>query len=213
LGIGFQLIKDLNSFPPNGYESYCVDPYEIAERWPESAQKIFNTAPKEEQECGASILMVVAYPSEKATFDNVCIIEFSSPSFEPIIKNKINDVMHIGCGADVKEYVEAIESIPYDSVHPLHDPLLMAEIRYPGISAGSFARYLFNQLEKTPQKGISKNLHIATVNSNGVLIANNNMGICYPGKDRIELRMPKVAQSYEELLDMLSTKDIKGARA
>lgn len=203
VSIGFELIKDLNLFPPKGYENYYVNPYEIAERWPERARKIFNAAPKIEQKSSASILMVAAYPSEKGVFDKICMIKLSSPDFKPEIKDKVNDIISIGCGAGVKEYTEAIKQISFDPIHPFHDPLLMAELRYPGISADSFARYLFNQLEKTPQKGISKNLHIATVNTNGVLITNNDMGICYPGRERIELKMPKVVQSYEDLCNML----------
>lgn len=53
----------------------------------------------------------------------------------------------------------------------------------------------------------------STVNSNGVLITNNNMGIYYAYKERIELKMPKVVQSYEELLNMFSEKNIKGKGA
>lgn len=202
--IGFELINDLNLFPPKGYENYYVNPYEIAEAWPKRAREIFNSSPTKEKEGGVSILMVIAYPSDSAIFDNICIIEFSAPLFEPIIKNSVKNIMSIGSGAGVKEYIEAIEQISFDPIHPLRDPSLMAEIRHPGISAGSFARYLFSQLEKTPQNGISKNLHIATVNSNGVLITNNDMGICYPNQERIELKMPKVAQSYEELSDMFN---------
>lgn len=210
VSIGFKLIKDLNLFPPVGYENYYVNPYEIAENWPKRSQKIFREAPKEEQECGAEILMVAACPSDEGAFggDKICIIKFSSPDFIPVIKDKVDDILNIGCGAYVEEYIEAIKNLP-PSPHPFRDPTLLAEIRHPGVNAPAFARYLFNQVQANPQKGISKNLHIATISSNKIMIGNNNMGVCYPGKERVELKMPQVAQSYEELSHMLNTRGIK----
>jgi hypothetical protein len=113
--IGFQMLESLTKFlvvPPDA-GSGAWDPEWVAEHWKPIAAHTFASADPPEQAAGCEILMVgvsckieseVRANPRAVKMPHACIVRFSSPAFDPVIKNRRLSVEHIGSGGNVEYY-------------------------------------------------------------------------------------------------------------
>jgi hypothetical protein len=119
--IGFQMLESLAKFlivPPNAPQPGAWEPEWVAEHWKPLALEIFTGADVSEQALGCQILLVgisnkidpeVAANRRAVLMPHACIVRFSSPDFDPVIKNRRLSVDHIGSGGGVEHYIRMMQ--------------------------------------------------------------------------------------------------------
>src|SRR5262249_39649662 len=127
---------------------------------------------------------------------HACIVRFSSPNFDPIIKNKRLSVDHIGSGGGVEHYTNMMQRH-----FELSSGILKAEMgalgMWPKILGHNVARVVAEQ----PIEGISPHVHIL-VCRNGEIFTMTNDETRFPasGGEPIEFKMPDVARNYQQFI-------------
>jgi hypothetical protein len=206
--IGFQMLKSLTKFlivPPNAPQPGAWEPEWVAQHWKPIAFEIFETADALEQALHCQILLVgvsnkidpeVAANPRAVQMPHACIVRFSSPDFDPVIKNKRLSVDHIGSGGDVEHYTTMMQHH-----FELTSESLKAEMgafgMWPKMLGSSIARLVAER----PIEGVSPHVHIL-VCRNGQIFTMTNDEKRFPadGGEPIEFKMPDVARSYQEFL-------------
>jgi hypothetical protein len=119
--IGFQMLESLAKFlivPPNAPQPGAWEPEWVAEHWKPIAFQIFASADTQEQALRCQILLVgisnkidpeVAANPRAVQMPRACIVRFSSPDFEPVIKNTRLSVDHIGSGGGMEHYTKVMQ--------------------------------------------------------------------------------------------------------
>jgi hypothetical protein len=219
--IGFSLLDSLQVFLykhagcqilPDGY---AWDPMFVATHWSKIAQIIFEKSEQQEKKLTSSLLMVAASPNELANKimpwnSKIYIIRFTSPLFKPQIITGFNKVCSIGSGASVNLYKRKLRE--YKKLG-IFDPLIKTETRNRGGFARNRAFFLFKLIEENPQAGISKHLHLITVERGSLREANTDHQI-YPKEGGIiNHYMPKVAENYGEFCEMVYSMGMNSAEA
>lgn len=200
--IGFALLQSISDYlrlPPDAPANSCWEPNVVAVHWAPIARKIFETAPKNQRDLGAQFLLVGPHPTEDGIPTRAIpyLCKLSSPVFEPEITRNGNSAISIGSGAVVTKY--------RDGIREVMDPqsgLLQAEVGPPG-GWGRLLGFAVNRLLTWhPVSGISQHVHIHVAHRGGFHIQNSDMKE-YPRDGLVrEIRMPPVAENYEQLLEM-----------
>ena len=71
-----------------------------------------------------------------------------------------------------------------------------------GSVVGSLGFSISRALADHPRTGISRHLHVLIVQRGSILVETSDEDIYPPDGSRIEIRMPRVAQSYEQFLEL-----------
>ena len=211
--VGFELLHSLkyglvpptSAGPPGS--TWTWDPVDVAHEWRPIAKSIFENADKGEQACQSHILLV-GISHEDLESDAVkapsviqraraMIIRMMSPDFEPLVTRNQLSVEHIGSGAYVDKYVDLMKSY-FDPMSGTLQAETAAFGMWPKMLAGGVRRIVSDD----PVSGISPHVHILVCRSGQMFMMTNDTRIVPTGKEPIEFKMPKVAQSYSEFLAM-----------
>jgi hypothetical protein len=212
--VGFQLLEDISAslaLPPDAPADGAWHPAYVAERWATNARAVFDRAADAQKELGCEFLLVGVDPVEDVIPGRArpYVFTFSAPEFGPRLLEKSDEAASIGSGNNVEHYVKALaEALSFRS------RLIETEARTPG-GWGSMLGFLMNRiLVEHPVAGISQHIHIQTAAREGFVLANSDQNI-HDGDNIIEIRMPRVAESYADLIAMANElrTDVATARA
>jgi hypothetical protein len=203
--IGFRLLQSLSNFvalSPEESQIMAWEPTFVSSSWATTAKSIFDSSPSEERDLGSRILMVGASPVETCGLGaKIYITRFASPDFRPGIMSHARKICHIGSGAGVREYKQSLKQ-HFRHVGGIHQ----AEVGEEGGWARQIGFSLSRALSHHPREGISRHLHILIVRRGGISVETNDENIYPPGDvPRIEIRMPTVAQGYEQFRAMTAS--------
>ena len=211
--IGFGLLQSISDYlrlPADAPPNSAWEPNVVAEHWAPIARDVFEAAPKNQQALGAQFLLVGPHPTEDGIPTRAIpyLCKFSSPAFEPEITRNRNSAISIGSGADVTQYRNGIGEVM--------DPqsgLLQAEMDFPGGWAKTLGFAVNRLLTWHPVSGISQHIHIHVALRGEFHFQNSDMKE-YPKDGPVrEIRMPPVAENYEQLLKMAECLDSDAATA
>ena len=203
--IGFMLIQSLADFVklPNWDDQAGWDPRWVASNWAPIARALFEKAPATERALGSRILVAAASPNENCGFGaKTYFIRFSEPNFLPGVMSRPFKLCSIGSGAAVDEYHKRLKPLfRWEG----HTRTLQGEVGSPNGWVDHMASRISQSLAHHQHTGISRHMHIIAVRRGMTVVGTNNENI-YPGNEpRIEIRMPRVAQGYEQFKDLAAT--------
>jgi len=162
-----------------------------------------EASPIEERMYGAAILMVSAHPTEdlgSPRDPRIYTIEMKWPGFEPTIASDFSRIFSIGRGSGVALYRDTLQELmPENGYHPL----MQLDVGDTGGWATGIAFQLSRAIRKHPEQGISKYLHVGVVTRRKYHIMPYDWSETKDGK-WTEVRMPKVATNWSELVQLLS---------
>lgn len=198
--IGFSLLESISRFlvvPAKAPANSAWDPIYVAEKWAPIARQIFESAAAEQQALGAQFLLIGPHPTEDIVMPGRArpyVCKFNFPAFQPEIQGG-QFAVSIGSGADVPEYRSGIVSaLEFDS------GMLQAEVGPMGGWAQALNIAITTMLEDTPVRGIGPYVHMHIVERGQIRVATNDRTLLPSDGEPIEIRMPRVAQSWDELL-------------
>jgi hypothetical protein len=203
--IGFQMIESLTKFlivPPNVPQPGAWDPEWVAEHWKPIAGQIFASAEPLEQASRCHILLVgVSNKVDPAAAANpravqmprACIVRFSSPDFDPVIKNKRLSVDHIGSGGHVEHYTTMMQHH-----FELSSGALKAEMGALGMWPKMLGSSIARLVGEHPIEGISPHVHILVCRNGQIFTMTNDEKRFPAGGEPIDFKMPDVATSYQD---------------
>ena len=210
--IGFHLrdsIRDFLKLPTGADESACWMPDWVAENWSPIARDIFGRMPDEQKELGSQFLLVGPHPTEDVIPNRAVpyVCKFDWPSFEPQITRGGNSAISIGVGAEIPKCIQAVQ----EAIDPANG-LLQAEVGVAGGWGRLFAHCMDLTLEKHPVPGISPHLHYHIVARGSIAVGNSDKRI-HAGDEIREIRMPRVADNFDDLVRMAQQAGIDAAAA
>jgi len=210
--VGFSLLQSMAGFtrlPDEALKTQAWDPVWVARRWAPVARSVFDSAREVERSLGAQVLLLGASPNEDAGLGaRMFLVRFASPDFRPGIMVRLIMWCSIGSGAGIAEYKRRIK--PHIRfVSAIHH----AEVMNPNGWAQALASSLTRSLRDRPQTGISRHLHAVVVRRGQVSTWNNDERIYHPDGSIEELRMPSVAQSYEQFQRLSAAAGMEAACA
>jgi hypothetical protein len=199
--IGFTLLQSLSdglSLPSKALETHAWEPKWVSQKWASIAKSVFDSAPEEEKVHPTQVLMLGMSPTENCGLGaKVYFTRFASPDFRPCIMSRAIKVCSIGTGARIKEYHRDLKPL-----FRLTSGILQGEVMNQGGWARALGFSISHRLGEFPRAGISRHLHILIVRRGSILVETSDENIYPPDGSCIEVRMPSVAQSYEQFLGL-----------
>src|SRR5215207_7264584 len=116
VAIGMENVAQLSEGLKVPEKNGVWDPCFVAEMLPIGAKKLFNSFNKAEQELGCELILLGAHPTENdgpAPWAKCYVYRFYAPEFEPI-KSNGDEIVSIGSGSGVGQYVEALNKLSND---------------------------------------------------------------------------------------------------
>jgi hypothetical protein len=127
---------------------------------------------------------------------HACIVRFSSPDFDPLIKNKRLSVDHIGSGGGVEHYTKMMQHH-----FELSSESLKAEMGAFGMWPKMLGHRVARVVAEQPIEGVSPHVHILICRNGGIFtMTNDETRFPAGGGEPIEFKMPDVARSYQEFI-------------
>jgi hypothetical protein len=210
--LGFMLLQSLAdslAASEDEIDRVVFDPVPVAIKWSPLARSIFLSAEAEERRLGSRFLLLGISPTEACGLGaKVYFVRFASPDYQPKIMSRPIKICGIGTGAEVAAYKYSIKPL-----FRLTSGILKAEVRYPGGWGHELGFAIANALAWHPQSGISRHLHMIIVERGRIRVANSDENIYPADGTKIEVRMPRVAQGYEEFLAFAHAVGQNGAGA
>lgn len=196
--IGFGMVHVLRGLLGQAPENEAWMPEIVAQWWPTDARNVFGRFNEEERRVGCQLMLLGAHPSENmggAPWPRCSVYRFSAPTFEPTLA-AVRQVVSIGSGSSVPLYSDALRHLSESS-----DWLQGATMGPQGL-ATTLNIALTATLQDNPQRGISDHLHVVTVTRGAIFLGTNDHGEFLPDGTARQFRMPAVATSYQELLEL-----------
>jgi hypothetical protein len=203
--IGYALLDELSqltatSGPLRDNEGW--KPKFVANAFYPKAAQLFAKFPKSEQALLSHILLVGAAPDEESALGaRVYLIRLVSPYFIPGVMGAAIKVCSIGNGSSSKDLKRMIKPLVR-----LDSGILQSEVGRPGGWGEMFSFSVTIALRDYPIAGVSEHHHLISVHRGHISVSNNDLNTHAPDGSVRELRMPKVAQSYQEFLTMCSSR-------
>ena len=200
--IGFAIVEQLKATINIKESNTELDPLVVANRVPNIVQEIFNSFPLKIREDKCHLMLLSAHPTENdgaAPWARCYIHKFLSPDFKPSVA-PLREIVSIGSGSSIDPYIQALRGLETNL-----DLFRLETGTMPG-SAYALVYSITSMLRRTPIAGISNHLHICIVERDGVQIGKNNEIVHDHPEDNFT--MPPVAQSWEELQEILGSKRI-----
>ena len=196
--VGFLLLQSITDylrlFP--GDSPYAAwEPNVVAVRWAPIARDLFERSPIVQRNLGSQFLLVGPHPTEDGipTRATPYLCKLSWPTFEPEIVRNGNSALSIGSGADVPKYTDGIK----EALDP-KSGLIQAEMAGPG-HWGRHLGFVVNRLATWhPVSGISTHVHIHVAYRGELYFQNSDMKEHLKDGSVREVRMPPVAESWEQ---------------
>ena len=196
--IGFDLLDSLYTLlalPSEALKAGAWEPPWVSEQWVPIAK--------------SQVLMVGVSPNENCGLGaKVYFTRFVAPEFRPQIMSRATKLCSIGSGAKKIEYKHSLKPL-----FRLTSGILKAEVMQPGGWARQLGFSISRALADYPHRGISPHIHIVIVRRGSILVETNDENIYPPDGPRIEFRMPRIAQGYEEFLGLAQALGYDGAGA
>lgn len=201
--IGFSLLQNLIDHlqpPEDAPENGCWQPNVVAAHWAPIAKKNFELFSETEKKLGAQVLLVGPHPTENGIAGRAIpyICKLSAPSFKPEFRRNGASALGIGRGQNVPYYTEAVA----DALDVRNGLLEAGEVGRIGGWAQLFAIAINHALQRHPVAGISEHVHFHIAMRGEIHFGNSDRRLLPPEGPPIEIRMPTVAQSYEEFCAM-----------
>ncbi len=207
---GFTLIDDLRQWSrlPNDGTAWIPDC--LVQKWRRRARRIYSKLPWDTKGKVRLILLGVypqrnnGNPGEAQTYS--CVMD--SPDFEP---RKINPgkVASIGSGNEVNEYAKKVEDFQKEG----YNPLMQMEVGNRGGYGQALLAFLSTVVNDTRVDGVSNHLHYCYVDRRGVMVGVNDYSIYPPVGEKIDIKMPNVATSWEEFVELMNEEGVNLANA
>ena len=200
VGIGFDMIADLRDFlRMNETEAECCwEPEWVARNWSPRAKEVFRRQPITETKYGCEVMLVGVHAQEDALGHGRSVAAVLRwPDFEPDIETRWGAALSIGSGTGQHEAMEALVATVKDV------DLMQAEVNNPGGFSRVIAFGMTHDLFFRAPVGVSRHLHVSIVGINRFDFRPNDLEFHPKDGDPVTLQMPKVAESYEQLCEML----------
>jgi hypothetical protein len=206
--IGFALIDSLRDFLKAS--TGTLDPKSVSMKWANVAKSVFDRAASREQIVpGTSILLVSASPTESCDLGaKIYFTRFSAPDFRPLMMGRPIKMCSIGSGAKVSEYKRSVKPLLR-----LTSGIVHAEVMNPQGWARELGFCLSRVLADHPKHGISQHLHYVLLQPGSVFVETNDENIFPPDGPPIRFRMPNVANTYEQFLNLSRSQGYAAAGA
>ena len=203
--IGFAMITRMRQLLNPIEPGKTWQPDVVAEWWPRDARYVFAAMPAEMREHDCHLVMIGAHPSKNngdAPWAMSYVYRFRSPDFEAV-PTRADEVVSIGSGEGVAEYASALQRLGGLSEDAFS--FLQLETLGRGASAFGLTQSISHAIETTPTRGISRHLHVCLAMRGEIRLGNNDTNYIGPPDNSVDnLVMPPVAQSLDELLNMLN---------
>ena len=197
--IGCRLVESLITTLSTRDHEAAWHPVAAALRWAPVARAIFGASEVEERALQSRFLLVGASPTESCGLGaRIYFVRFASPEFEPQVMRRATKICSIGSGSGVAEYKHSIKPLLRHT-----SGILQAEVGRPGGWGNMLGHSISLMLGRNPRSGISRNLHTILVGREGFMYGKTDQVVHHDGQ-RIEHRMPTVAQSYGDFLALAS---------
>ena len=197
--IGFEMLKGLAFQLQDAPENMAFFPQEVADCLTPLARDIFQSFPPEERALHSHLMLLGAHPTDNVGIPGLarCSVHIlRSPEFVPAI-TRIGEVVSIGSGSGVRPYQDVLANLSADPMSLLH-----GETAGIGGSSLILSMVIQKTIAKNPVPGISQHAHICLVYRGVVGVHTNDENIYPRTGEMIEFRMPKVATTWEEFVNM-----------
>jgi hypothetical protein len=205
--IGFELLASISRFlkaPPGAPSKFAWKPAQVARDWALLAKKVFQKADVAQRKLGSQFVLVGTDPIEEVGIPGHArpyLCKFSAPDFEPDITPGGRSIISIGSGSEIPEYIEAIRDLLDPSSRERGHFLRLEDNIYARGRGIGYHMALTDLLEKRPVVGISFHVHTQVATREGCTLMQNKTG------------MPRVAQNWNEFVEMIGALDIDPASA
>jgi hypothetical protein len=201
--IGFAMVDMLRRWLHEPDEQLAWIPEETAALLPDIAVGIFAAFPDENRDRGCELILAGIHPTEKmgdSPWTRPSVYTFRAPTFQPRAVS-MNEFVSIGSGGYVDEYREVLERT--SGMNP--DFMTIETMgRAAAHSGGSLLSMLIRkEMETRPTAGISRHFHICVVSLGDIRLGDNDLDTYTQSGEKIEFRMPRVARSWSELMEIL----------
>jgi hypothetical protein len=204
VSMGFEMLSALARVIRlgKGATAEPTDAAALIDRFPDVARGVFARQPAEAQAGGSALLLAIGEPSENTLYGTTPhVVRFTSPTFEAQEVPR-KEWASIGSGAGVNEYQAELTKVTGDE----GDGLLQMEVGRPGGHARMMAQFVAMQVAELPEvKGISQHFHIGVAFADGCELTTTNRDLFPPDGPPQQIRMPKVASTWAELQDVVSS--------
>lgn len=210
--IGFCLLQSFAEstwLPDEALMTQAWDPVWVAHRWSGTARRVFDAAASQERALGSQFLMLGASPTEGPEFGSrMFLIRFAAPDFRPGVMGRAIMSCSIGTGSGVGAYKRSIKPLLR-----IASGINRAEVMNRNGWAQELAFSISRAVNRHPRDGISSHFHAVVVRRGNISTWNNDETIHHADGSVVEVRMPTVAQSYEEFMALAEISHLGAACA
>lgn len=200
--IGFRLLSALHHqlLPFSKKEGWSLDV--VANTWwPRLAKRIFKESEPEEKKLHSKIILAGVHPTKnrgESLWAWSDIYTFTSPDFGPR-KAAFNDALAIGSGQLIPNLADLVSSVS-NNFSFLNLASMNTEIQ-----ARMLAQALSTAITEEKAAGISKLFQVGIALRDQYIIAPHEYTLYPQNGEKLEYKMPKVAKSYSQFLELSKT--------
>lgn len=174
--------------------------------FPRAARELFADLDDRGREGGSALLIAAGEPADNTIYGSAARVAcFQGPAFAA------QEIPHqqwgsIGSGSDIPAYLAELEKLTSDEAREL----VKMEVGMIGGHASIMASTIIREIGEMPRvPGISMHFHVGTVVTGGWRLTKSDRDY-FPGDaPPVQIRMPPVAESWQELQDLLAL-DLRG---
>lgn len=226
--IGFTMVAAMKQWLRCDDPMRAWFPLETIQMWPEIARDVFSAAPTSDQAGHCHLIMLSTDPQAmNGPWPITHAHIFRSPSFDPVEIGR-NKVAGIGSGNFIDKYKTSLHELSEN--HEQNFSMMQMETNNPGGMGTGLGFRITRLIQDTNPSGISSHLHYCWVYPGKTIIKTNNhvsigawtgfesgsginQSVELPNTSMLDksqtiprgshFEMPKIAQSWEELQQML----------
>jgi hypothetical protein len=206
--IGFAMLDALADLLRDLPEGSAWHPEEVADCFQDLASQVFQAAPQAEQALHSHLILLGAHPTEDAGIPGwarCSVHTLKSPAFNPQLA-KVREVVSIGSGSMVARYQEALDGFSSNVLSLLQGEVMGARMGFLPLSM-----VVQKTIEQNPTLGISPHAHICVVRRGSVEVGTNDENRYPASGEVIEVRMPSVATTWNEFVQLVVSSTGSGA--
>jgi ATP-dependent protease HslVU (ClpYQ) peptidase subunit len=199
--IGFTMLQALAEHLRDLTDGVAWIPADVANDFAELGKQVFRASDATEQSQHSHLMLLGAHPTEDVGIPGyaVCSVYIlKSPDFVPQ-RAPIGEVVSIGSGSNVAPYQDVLSGFSSDTLG-----LLRGEVMGAGMGAFDLTFVMQKTVEQNPTRGISSHAHICVVRRGKIALNTNDENRYPPSGEIMEIRMPPVATSWDEFVQMTS---------